>query len=57
MTNAVSITAAFSLQSTCSEYNYMPQHYLFNVRDFIIYHQNICGLTNEINEIVTSIYL
>jgi hypothetical protein len=56
-TNDISITAEFSAQSRCSKHNYMPQHYFFNIRDFMIYRQNICGLTNKSNEIVTSIYL
>ena len=35
----------------------MFQQYFFNNEDFMIYHQNICGLTNKTNEIVTSLYL
>jgi hypothetical protein len=56
-TNDVSTTAEFSARSRFSKCNYVPQHYVFNIRDFMIYHQNICGLTIKMKEIVTYIYL
>jgi hypothetical protein len=35
----------------------MFQQYFFNDEDSMIYHQNICGRTNKINEMVTSLCL
>ena len=55
-TDNVGITIEFSAQFRSSKCNCMPQHYFFIINNFMMYYQNICGLTNKTNEIVTSLY-